>query len=112
MTNGVYASCGSFKTVKRPITTLTLLHGSIPLSVVGDMLRAQQRSWVEQHDFEFARKLAAGEPWPRGSPFANRVTHRDGERYIVQARRKGYVFWGTGQGDLPVFKENSECAPN
>ena len=107
MTNGVYASCESFKTCTRPIATLMLLHSSLPVSVVGDILREQQELWVEDFSFEFALRLPRDARWPREVAFADRVDHHDGERYIVQLSRKGYVHWRRGQGDLPVYKENS-----
>ena len=107
MTNGVYASCSSFGTVARPMATLTLLHSSIPLSVIGDIMREQQQLWVGHHNFEFAYHFPGDAPWPRDVAFPDRIQHPNGRRYVVQGERSGYIFWGTGQGDLPVYRENS-----
>ena len=112
LTNGVYASCESFKTVKRPMATLMLLHSSMPLSVVGDVLREQQRLWVAEHRVEFAKKLPRGARWPREVAYADRITHHDGERYVVQLNRSAWIHWSRGQGDLPVYRENSAKTPS
>lgn len=107
LTNGVYACCKSFRTADDPIATLAMLHGSIPTSVIGAIINEQQELWVSPHTFEVAEKLAPGERWPRHVKFADRVRHPNGHRYMVMQNREGHIFYGEGQADLPVFKENS-----
>ena len=105
LTNGVYASCRSFKTVKEPIATLSLVHASIPTNVIGVFMREQQAGWLGEHKFEFAERLPAGAEWPRAVPCVDRIDHPNGGRYIIRESRPGYSFWGRGQADLPVYKE-------
>ena len=105
LTNGVYLSCKSFRTAKRPIATVTLMHSSLPLSVIGTILREQQNLWVGEHAFEFPERLQAGALWPRDVPFADRIEHPNRHRYAIRGERRGYAFYGEGQGDLPVFRE-------
>ena len=106
LTNGIYLSSKSFKTVKRPIATVSLVHSSIPDTVIGSILREQQEGWVGAHMFEFAERLPTGHHWPAEIPFADRIEHPNHNRYVIRARRRGYVFYGSGQGDLPVYKES------
>jgi len=107
LSNGVYGSCRSFSTVKDPMATFTVLHGSIPTNVIGAMFREQQNLWLSEQTFEFALRLAPDADWPVETPFADRIEHSNGERYVIQGARKGYKLYGKGQGDLPVYKENS-----
>jgi len=107
LTNGVYGCCRSFRTAKDPIATFAALHSSIPTHVIGSIFRQQQELWVSRETFEFPLKLSRDADWPEEVPFADRITHSNDERYVIQGARTGYVLIDKGQADLPVYKENS-----
>ena len=104
LTNGVYVSCTSFRTLQSPVATVALLHNSLPTRVIAHMFTWQQPEWLHRHEMEVACKLNPGEDWPRGVGFCDRVEHPDGSRYYVVAPG-AYVWLNKGIGDLPVFKE-------
>ena len=104
-TNGLYVRSESFAVERRPLGTLSLMHGGLPSKAFATIITRQQPTWLKRFAMQFPVVVPEGQPWPAASHVDDRVEHVDGRRYVIQPRRSVDLFFDLFISDLPVYKE-------